>query len=78
MDLPWSSMKKILCNNIENKKKKIEENTFNNQKKVNFIEDKKPTKEQLIATDEEILRKFKLIMSQNNARKSANAISPTF
>ncbi|RNA29231.1 protocadherin Fat 1 isoform X1 [Brachionus plicatilis] len=77
MDLPWSSMKKILCDRSEAKKN--ENNEYANQQKNRKIkEEKKLTKEQLVATDEEILKKFKLIMAQNNVRKTQNSISPAF
>lgn len=79
MDLPWSSIKKIFCCSLEINTKVKEDNAhLNNNKKHNFKEDSKMNKDRIVATDEEILKKFKMIMTQNNVRKSANAISPSF
>lgn len=76
MDLPWNSVKKIFCCSSDKNVKETEDKTFNKKNKNNNLKEEiKMNKDRVIATDEEILKKFKMIMTQSNVRK--NAISPS-
>ncbi|CAF0768657.1 unnamed protein product [Brachionus calyciflorus] len=80
MDLPWNAITRTFCPNEDEKakqqnKQELKQREEEKKKITKYNEVVKPTKEQLIASEEEMLRKFKIIMAQNNVRKGGT-ISP--
>lgn len=78
MDLPWHGFMKRFFPSKEEKDKKLRNKLQKSQEKTNdfkTIQNKKaqnntPTKSQLLASEEEMLKRFKLILSQPNNKQS--------